>query len=92
MKILLKDIIIPKSFQKSKPKFNKLYACQSFYESYGKMDRDIYIDENNVLVNGYIAYLVYKNLGIEKIKVKRGVSKKKTPNRKRFILFLKYKR
>lgn len=92
MKILLKDIIIPNSFKKSKPRFNKLYACQSFYECYGKMDRDIYVDKDNVLVNGYIAYLVYKNAGVTEVRVKRGEKKKKTPNRKRFIFFLKYKR
>lgn len=90
MKMLLKDIKIPYYFKNTKPKANKLYACKSFYECYGKMDRDIYVNENNCLVNGYIAYLVYKNAGVTEVKVKRG--DKKSPNRKRFILFLRHKR
>lgn len=92
MKMLLENIIIPESFKRTPPKRNKIYACQRFYETYGKMDRDIYIDQENVLINGYAAYLVYKQAGIEKIKVKRVKNNKETPNRKKFFIFLKTKR
>ena len=59
----LSEIKIPADFESSIPNTNKYEKCKKYYKETGNQDRYIVVDENNVLVDGYIMYLVLKNNG-----------------------------
>lgn len=63
MKMKLSEIKIPTDFESSKPNTSKYLKCENYYKKTGNQDRYIIVDENNVLVDGYIMYLVLKNNG-----------------------------
>lgn len=67
MKMNLSDIIIPSYY--SKPNPNKLRNCRKFYQRYGVIDRDIVVNQFNVMVDGYVGYLVLKENDVEKCEV-----------------------
>lgn len=71
MKMKLSEIMIPESFEISKPSRSKYVKCEKYYNETGNQDRYIVVDENNVLVDGYIMYLVLKNHGVECCDAKR---------------------
>lgn len=56
----LSEIKIPADFESSIPNTNKYEKCKKYYKETGNQDRYIVVDENNVLVDGYIMYLVLK--------------------------------
>ena len=64
-KIKLDYIIIPKVFLESKPSEMKIEKCRNKWKKYNKQPKLLIIDEDNVLVDGYIQYLVLKELGHE---------------------------
>lgn len=64
MNIKLDNIIVPDGFKKSKPKQEKLDARRKEYKATGKVGR-IIIDDDNTLVDGYIAYLILKENSID---------------------------
>lgn len=68
MKIKLSDIKITKAFEKTHPNPNKLLQCMTYYAKYGKLDRDIVLTKDNILVDGYVGYLTLMRLGIKKWK------------------------
>lgn len=75
MKINFNDIIINQVFRSTIPKKNKMEKCRENY-SKGVLDREIIINSNNVLIDGYILYLIMKENGIKgKVDVKRVNSK-----------------
>lgn len=51
-------IKVPNRFNHSKPNEDKMEACREFYRTNHRLDRDIVVDENMVLKDGYIGYLV----------------------------------
>lgn len=59
MKIDFNDIIIQPAFANTSPKTSKMKKCKTFYDK-GILDRDIVINQNNTLVDGYVLYLVMK--------------------------------
>lgn len=61
----LSEIKIPKSFESSTPNASKYAECEKYYEETGQQDRYLVIDEDSVLIDGYIMYLVLKNHGAE---------------------------
>ena len=69
MRIRLDDIRIKESFTRSIPDSMKIARCRRNYEKYGELDRKIILDDNNFLIDGYIAYLVAKENGIEVVDV-----------------------
>lgn len=71
MKMNLSEIKIPESFESSKPNTSKYVKCEKYYNETGNQDRYIVVDENNVLVDGYIMYLVLKNHDVECCDTKR---------------------
>ena len=71
MKMKLLEIIIPESFESSKPNTSKYVKCEKYYNETGNQDRYIVVDENNVLVDGYIMYLVLKSYDVEYCDAKR---------------------
>ena len=79
MKIKFSDIKISEGFAASIPQEGKMEECRYNYNTYGKFDRHIVVDCNNVLIDGYIAYLVMKENGYtdEEIQVKQSNKRKK---------------
>lgn len=63
------SIRIPKAFAVTAPSETKIEKCLSFYIENGYFDREIILNDNGYLVDGYIKYLIVKAAKIEKIKV-----------------------
>ena len=68
MKTQLSDIKITSAFKKTHPNPNKLLKCMTYYAKHGKLDRDIILTKDNILVDGYVGYLTLVSLGIKKWK------------------------
>lgn len=58
MRMKLSDIIINKSFTETTPKEEKMIECREFWRYEGKQDRPIVLNQDNVLIDGYVMYLV----------------------------------
>lgn len=71
MKMNLSEIKILESFESNVPSLYKYEKCCRYYKETGNQDRYIVVNENNVLVDGYIMYLVLMNNNIEEAHVKR---------------------
>lgn len=69
--ISLDDIKVPQRFEKKLPSADKIAARVKVYRKLGCFDRELIIDEDNNLIDGYTVYLVCKMLGIEKIRALR---------------------
>ena len=65
MNMRLSEIKIPANFESSTPNASKYEKCENYYNKTGNQDRYIVVDEKNVLVDGYIMYMVLKNHGAE---------------------------
>ena len=63
------SIKIQNSFKVSKPSPKKIEKCYSYYLEHGTFDRAIIVDKGNLLLDGYVAYLVAKMLDVERVKV-----------------------
>lgn len=83
MKMKLSEIMIPESFEISKPNTSKYVKCAKYYNETGSQDRYIVVDKNDVLVDGYIMYLVLKSHDVEYCDAKRLTSKHKYTDRQR---------
>jgi hypothetical protein len=81
--IKLSDIRISESFLNSKPSERKIAECRDNWLSYGKQDRWVVVNHDNILVDGYIMYLVLKEQGIEDAQYKVLEQKHKRWSRKR---------
>lgn len=68
-KIKLSDIKIKDSYTETIPHEEKILECRGHFLSYGEQDRMIIVNHNGELIDGYIQYLVLKELGIEKAEV-----------------------
>ena len=77
MKIKLSEIKIRTDFESSTPSASKYEKCENYYNKTGNQDRYIIVDENNVLVYGYIMYLVLKSHDVEYVNAKRDKQRKK---------------
>lgn len=67
----LSEIKIPVDFESSTPNTSKYVKCEKYYNETGNQDRYIVVNENNVLVDGYIMYLVLKSHDVEYANAKR---------------------
>jgi hypothetical protein len=63
------DIIIQESFKNTHPSIDKMIKKLDYYKKYNRFDNDIIINKDNVLINGYINYLLCKTLNKDLIKV-----------------------
>lgn len=57
-KIKLSDIKISEEFANASPSEEKMIECRYNWRMYGKQDRFIVVDHNNVLIDGYCMYLI----------------------------------
>lgn len=63
------DIVIQDSFKETQPSIEKIQTKLSYYKENGKFNKDIVINKEKVLQDGYINYLICGLLGIEITKV-----------------------
>lgn len=78
MNMRLSEIKISADFESSIPNTYKYNKCENYYNKTGNQDMYIVVDEKNVLVDGYIMYLVLKNHDVEYGNVKRLTLRKHT--------------
>lgn len=76
MKMNLSEIKIPEYFESSVPSLYKYEKCCRYYKETGNQDRYIVVNENNILLDGYIMYLVLKSHGVECCDAKRIILRK----------------
>lgn len=69
-KMKLSDIKIKPSFEATTPKDGKLDACRNNYLKNRWQDRYIVISHDGELIDGYIMYLILKELGVYEAEVK----------------------
>ena len=62
------EIKIMSAFSQSMPKLSKLKACMDFYRVNGYFDRQIIIDSDKYLHDGYCAYLTAKLLDVQVVR------------------------
>ena len=64
-------IKIPRKFSASNPNEDKLAACRRFYRINHRLNRDIVVDENMELKDGYIGYLILKENHVSTVAVRQ---------------------
>jgi hypothetical protein len=67
--INLSEITIQDSFRETKPAIEKITERLEQYKNKGKFNSDIVVNKNNVLLDGYITYLICKMLDHDNVKV-----------------------
>lgn len=65
MLIPMSEIKISSSFKNTHPSDKKIDACRENFKNSRQQDRKIVLNRNNVLVDGYVAYLVLKENGVK---------------------------
>ena len=63
------EIKITSAFSQSMPKLSKLKTCMDFYRANGYFDRQIIVDSDKYLHDGYCAYLTAKLLDVQTVRV-----------------------
>jgi len=61
----LDDIIIPAHMLKNLPKKSKYQKRKAFFLMNGELYKPIHVDVDDALVDGYISYLILKEVGIQ---------------------------
>lgn len=69
IQIHMSDIIIPEDFKKTKPSKKKMVQCREFDCKNGYIDKDIIVNEYNILRDGYIRYLVLLENNVDMVEV-----------------------
>ena len=69
IEIHIDDIIIPDSFREKRPSINKINKKLEYYKLYNCFEKDIVVNKDNILVDGYINYLIYKMMNVEMVRV-----------------------
>lgn len=54
VKMKLSEIKISNAFASTTPKDDKLNACRNYWKENHEQDRDIVVNKNNVLIDGYM--------------------------------------
>ena len=78
----LSDIKISEAFENSIPSEKKMNICRNNWKQWHRQDRYIVINPDNVLIDGYIMYLVLKENNVEEVEVKISTRRKKRWYRK----------
>lgn len=77
-KIKLSEIVISSAFAASVPSEQKVQKYKSRFAKTGKQSKYLVLDNENVLVDGYIQYLILKENNVEEAKYVRFIKKKST--------------
>ena len=78
----LSEIKISEAFANSIPNGEKLNECRNNWNQWHRQDRYIVVNPDNVLIDGYIQYLVLKENNVEEVEVKISTRRKKRWYRK----------
>lgn len=78
----LSDIKIDEAFTNSIPNEEKMNECKNNWNQWHRQDRFVVVNPDNVLIDGYIQYLVLKENSIEEAEVKISTRRKKRWYRK----------
>lgn len=78
----LSDIKISEAFVNSIPRSEKMEECRNNWNQWHRQDRYIVVNPDNVLIDGYIQYLVLKENNIEEAEIKISNRRKKRWHRK----------
>ena len=81
MNIKMSDIKVPKSFASTTPKAEKMSVCRDFWNNNHKQIKDIVVNKYNILVDGYVQYLILKENNVENADVVKLGRKKVFINR-----------
>ena len=81
----LSDIKISEAFANSIPSNKKLNECRNNWNQWNRQDRYIVVNSYNVLIDGYVMYLVLKENNVEEVEVKISTKRKKRWYRKNEI-------
>lgn len=77
-KMKLTDIYVTSAFAESIPTEEKMQQCRENWNKWHRQDRYLVVTPgNNVLIDGYIQYLVLKENGVEEAEVKISTRRKK---------------
>ena len=76
----MSDIIIPESFAQTHPRKEKIDACKEHWIKTGRQSKYIVVDKENILTDGYVMYLVLKELGVDEAKIIRSKKGQKRDN------------
>ena len=68
----IKDIIISEDFKNTQPGSRKMERAEQNYLQIGELPANIVINDQNVLVDGYITYLLAVKHGVHQMDVYRG--------------------
>lgn len=68
--IKMSDIKISDAYAATTPKEEKMEECRRYWDKHHLQDRYIVVNNNGILIDGYIQYLVLKENGIENVEVK----------------------
>lgn len=74
----VKDIKIKDEFKQTRPSRAKIEACEEYFKTHGTLDREIIIDENGCLIDGYIGYLILTKNNVETVETLLPSQAKKT--------------
>ena len=78
----LSDIKISEAFANTIPSEEKMNECRNNWNQWHRQDRFIVINPDNILIDGYIQYLILKENGIEEAEIKISARRKKRWYRK----------
>lgn len=91
----LSDIIITSAFANSKPNPKKIAECEEYYVKHGELDQLPKVNKKNILIDGYVRYLVAQNHGLKEIEViqpefkqRKEYQYKYDPNSRRTALYV----
>lgn len=65
--VLISDIIIPDEFTKTTPNISKVQRIREYFNVYNTIDEPVTISSSNVLMDGYIRYLIAKEYNMQSI-------------------------
>lgn len=65
--VLISDIIIPDEFMDTTPKKSKVERIREYFNVYNTIDEPVTISSSNILMDGYIRYLIAKEHNMQLI-------------------------
>lgn len=81
-KMRLCDIIIPEDFEKYTPREEKMQECRTVWNNSRKQDRYVVVNNDKVLIDRYVQYLILKENGMKTVQVQISNTPKKRWRRK----------
>ena len=66
----LSDIKIKQSYLETIPSKEKMDECRKYWKTHSSQDRYIVVDHDDLLIDGYIQYLILKENNIEEAEIK----------------------